>query len=98
MTGRQQAGAVPYPVHAFRFAEGVQVDKHLPLWLVAGERLKRGSSPQAADVFRVSPMVVEEVAALIQVRDLLLGVQNLQNACLQRLEVRRLELIGGVGV
>ena len=96
VVGRLEPGrAVPDPVLLLGLGEGVEVEHRLPLRLRLAVLVERRAPPQPALVLLVAPEVVVELAALRDVGDLLLRIEDLEQAVVERLELRPLGQFGG---
>ena len=72
----QALGAVPDPGGVFGLVEGIEVEDVVPLRVGFLVFVQRGAAPDAARVFVVLPVVVVVVAALADVGDFFLGVED----------------------
>ena len=76
VVGAQAVGAVPDPGGVFGLVERVEVEDVVPLRVGFLVFVQRGAAPDAARVFVVLPVVVVVVAALADVGDFFLGVED----------------------
>jgi len=90
---------VPHPVFLFGSGEGVEVDHRFPGRLVLAVLGQRRAPPEALGMLLVAPEIVEMVADLADHGNLRVGIEHLEDARVQRLEVLAFGVLGyGLGV
>ena len=88
---------VPDPALLFRFAECVEIENDLPLWVGLAIFFERGPTPEAPLVLLVAPEVVKKIAGLAHLRDAFFGVENPQQPLVEFLELCRFGEFVGAG-
>ena len=85
-SGLQRLGSMPDPVLLLFLAKGVEIEHDFPVGLGLAVLLERGAPPEPARVLGVAPEVVVKRAELLDGRDAGVGVEDLEDALLERLE------------